>query len=112
MGVFKSNLNLSLRAFSILKVQDSSFNAPSPNDIIPPSSILLLLSGITNSSSISIKLPIPSHLSHLPKGELKENNLGANSSILMPHSGQENFSLNNEERRVGKECRSRWSPYH
>src|SRR2546429_4739156 len=23
-----------------------------------------------------------------------------------------NFSLRSEERRVGKECRSRWSPYH
>ena len=22
------------------------------------------------------------------------------------------FSLRSEERRVGKECRSRWSPYH
>ena len=23
-----------------------------------------------------------------------------------------NFGLRSEERRVGKECRSRWSPYH
>ena len=23
-----------------------------------------------------------------------------------------NLSLRSEERRVGKECRSRWSPYH
>ena len=23
-----------------------------------------------------------------------------------------NFQLRSEERRVGKECRSRWSPYH
>ena len=23
-----------------------------------------------------------------------------------------NFSIRSEERRVGKECRSRWSPYH
>ena len=27
-------------------------------------------------------------------------------------SGIENFSSRSEERRVGKECRSRWSPYH
>ena len=26
--------------------------------------------------------------------------------------GGENFLLRSEERRVGKECRSRWSPYH
>ena len=26
--------------------------------------------------------------------------------------GEEKFLLRSEERRVGKECRSRWSPYH
>ena len=26
--------------------------------------------------------------------------------------GHNNISLRSEERRVGKECRSRWSPYH
>ena len=25
---------------------------------------------------------------------------------------QQNFKIRSEERRVGKECRSRWSPYH
>ena len=30
----------------------------------------------------------------------------------MLQSGAENFRLRSEERRVGKECRSRWSPYH
>src|SRR3712207_8276104 len=29
--------------------------------------------------------------------------------ILLPTSGRE---VRSEERRVGKECRSRWSPYH
>ena len=28
------------------------------------------------------------------------------------HYGQEIFEGRSEERRVGKECRSRWSPYH
>ena len=26
--------------------------------------------------------------------------------------GEKGFTLRSEERRVGKECRSRWSPYH
>ena len=26
--------------------------------------------------------------------------------------GQQAVSIRSEERRVGKECRSRWSPYH
>ena len=35
--------------------------------------------------------PIPSHSSHAPYGELKENNLGSISSIVKPLSGHENF---------------------
>ena len=35
--------------------------------------------------------PIPSHSSHAPYGELKENNLGSISSIVNPLSGQENL---------------------
>ena len=30
-------------------------------------------------------------------------------SVAMKNSG---FQIRSEERRVGKECRSRWSPYH
>src|SRR3712207_8178487 len=30
----------------------------------------------------------------------------------MVEAGVPNFDLRSEERRVGKECRSRWSPYH
>ena len=29
-----------------------------------------------------------------------------------PWAGLDNFKFRSEERRVGKECRSRWSPYH
>ena len=32
--------------------------------------------------------------------------------IQDPESPENNFYLRSEERRVGKECRSRWSPYH
>ena len=41
-------------------------------------------------------------------GELKYR-----KEVLLPQKKQEFFeSLRSEERRVGKECRSRWSPYH
>ena len=33
------------------------------------------------------------------------------TSQPLPGGGQ-SWSLRSEERRVGKECRSRWSPYH
>src|SRR3712207_7462538 len=29
-----------------------------------------------------------------------------------PHGGDAELLVRSEERRVGKECRSRWSPYH
>ena len=37
-----------------------------------------------------------------------------NMALLGPRLGQEvrNLLERSEERRVGKECRSRWSPYH
>ena len=31
---------------------------------------------------------------------------------LKEYLSDPNFKLRSEERRVGKECRSRWSPYH
>ena len=35
----------------------------------------------------------------------------ADVELLLP-PGTESHSYRSEERRVGKECRSRWSPYH
>ena len=39
---------------------------------------------------------------------------GSSSKILVKFRAKENknICLRSEERRVGKECRSRWSPYH
>ena len=36
----------------------------------------------------------------------------ARSYKYLVHFNGNNFDLRSEERRVGKECRSRWSPYH
>ena len=38
--------------------------------------------------------------------------LGVNDVILDPGFGFAKTRSRSEERRVGKECRSRWSPYH
>src|SRR2546430_17053265 len=53
---------------------------------------------------------------------LRRNDLGGNVFLLMRHTGMRigecaDLSVDclrgrSEERRVGKECRSRWSPYH
>ena len=34
------------------------------------------------------------------------------AAVILDNTKQEAFSYRSEERRVGKECRSRWSPYH
>src|SRR5258707_8456945 len=34
------------------------------------------------------------------------------SQVANPYHGPWSASMRSEERRVGKECRSRWSPYH
>ena len=34
------------------------------------------------------------------------------SASELPHTSSQKFHYRSEERRVGKECRSRWSPYH
>src|SRR3712207_267005 len=33
-------------------------------------------------------------------------------AVLVARTGQTSLMVRSEERRVGKECRSRWSPYH
>ena len=45
----------------------------------------------------------------------RDNNLKDHALLGMEHFGTEAPSVmyeRSEERRVGKECRSRWSPYH
>ena len=42
----------------------------------------------------------------------KKNSMSNTSNAGASRTSQENGSIRSEERRVGKECRSRWSPYH
>ena len=37
---------------------------------------------------------------------------GGNGGFFNPYPTDESDNVRSEERRVGKECRSRWSPYH
>ena len=47
-------------------------------------------------------------------GQFGKNHLGDKDEYLPTNHGFDEFfgNLRSEERRVGKECRSRWSPYH
>ena len=47
-----------------------------------------------------------------PNGAGKSTTIQMLIGLLQPTSGQICYTTRSEERRVGKECRSRWSPYH
>ena len=47
-----------------------------------------------------------------PNGAGKSTLMKMLVGIIRPTEGQILFEGRSEERRVGKECRSRWSPYH
>ena len=53
-------------------------------------------------------------IDHLPPAQRKVAMAFEGYSLYPPLTVRENiaFALKSEERRVGKECRSRWSPYH
>ena len=64
---------------------------------------LLLTRAIRLIEAANIGQPMPGHTPDL------DNSNHANLSLLP--SARQTF-IRSEERRVGKECRSRWSPYH
>ena len=49
-------------------------------------------------------------------GEIVESNVAVKDGLIAgvsrSYRGKKEIDLRSEERRVGKECRSRWSPYH
>ena len=49
-------------------------------------------------------------LSYIQNPEKTEENVMVGSINCLPDTAFE--QMRSEERRVGKECRSRWSPYH
>ena len=61
---------------------------------MPPLSMVSSLLGIIKSGSITLENPSPLQVGHIPKGLLKENILGVNSSIDILQSVQESFWLN------------------
>ena len=53
---------------------------------------------------------VPKQASALPETQLSVQQFSVGSP--RPFAGYSNSDFRSEERRVGKECRSRWSPYH
>ena len=82
---------------------------------------------IFGASTVLFTLVVTGYLYSIPAGQdteylLKPNLLWINTLILLSVTyffnkitkdlKKNNFIKRSEERRVGKECRSRWSPYH
>src|SRR3989449_5179145 len=72
-----------------------------------------------DSSMLTPYLPLlspykPEFLSkiHLPPGAQPRATYGPADSESRDYIARQHFAKRSEERRVGKECRSRWSPYH
>ena len=74
-------------------------------------------SGRTHNTSIDSSIDLKSYIASAKKTnqELIENagtQINAKTSEYMSTGKAFRAALRSEERRVGKECRSRWSPYH
>ena len=82
------------------------------------------MSGIVSTYRKLLELPLSVLVKNnpIPAQPIEELQLNINQPILyvLPYTSQTDFvifrrnclSVRSEERRVGKECRSRWSPYH
>ena len=82
--------------------------------IIVSASILLTGTGIKAADSITDKTSQPNVILILADdmGYGDVSVLNENSKIHTPNIDAMAQQGRSEERRVGKECRSRWSPYH
>src|SRR5688572_24555317 len=64
--------------------------------------------------TVSIVVPCRNEASHIEAYALSvlTQQVGSLKVELIVADGRSNDGTRSEERRVGKECRSRWSPYH
>ena len=62
---------------------------------------------------VSIIVPVYNAADHIARCiESIRRQTYRNLEIILLNDGSKDVSYRSEERRVGKECRSRWSPYH
>ena len=80
-------------------------HAPTANSLVPAASAVV----INNEGKILLHRRSDNDLWALPGGAME---IGESISETIVREVKEETGLRSEERRVGKECRSRWSPYH
>src|SRR2546428_14141313 len=75
----------------------------------------MVRSGVLACPKCEREYPIVKGRAHFSGGGRRESGAGASTpsaSRLPPPVDAQTLQARSEERRVGKECRSRWSPYH
>ena len=65
--------------------------------------------GVTGGQTCALPISQPLRFFHKSRGTLSKVIF---SDIYKIFGVEQKISMRSEERRVGKECRSRWSPYH
>ena len=107
---FSRTCIFSLLTFSISYLLPSDFLTFSTSEFLPGSaSSWLCFSSVHIVGSFTSKLPSRKHVGF---GRLMEVAMSKKCTPLWREAHLEVKSVRSEERRVGKECRSRWSPYH
>ena len=66
--------------------------------------LVIGLSGCSEESSSSEE--------NTESGTIQDGDHTDNATVIQLNSSDQYQTVRSEERRVGKECRSRWSPYH
>src|SRR6185312_13888236 len=84
-GLSRSILNDLASALTMLVVQPESFATESPHTATAPSLIERVSSGTTSAGSAWSFSPRPLQSTHMPSGELNENDCGDSSGKPMPH---------------------------
>ena len=116
-----SSLYTSLSTLPPQYVTSSTPNPSFPSFTTPPFTATSSYSLFPSSSSLSLpqphfnqsmSLPSLSDSQKLTSTTIILGHFSCNSCLKVPVFGLSLQTLRSEERRVGKECRSRWSPYH
>ena len=77
---------------------------------IGPYSQAIEVNGMVYTSGV---IPVVPSTGEIPEGAAAQADQAiGNLAALLKEAGTSTENVRSEERRVGKECRSRWSPYH
>ena len=99
----------------VIKSQTAVHDVLDQNDVFPLGVGIHILDDLHDSARcgrISVGRNGHEVHSHVDRTPDRTDQVGHENGRSFEDSGNDQLLLRSEERRVGKECRSRWSPYH